>query len=313
MSYNYFKNNAFLNSGGIGTNTNYKSLDAIKSSGVTDLSAPSPQMLYDVDYEAVNTLFNTYEHTTAQSTITAGLKNAISGAKVWATPIYNAAFENLVGVQTTTHGDLQSNGQFERNVIDNESSNPIQPSNFPGLTKGCLWFAMSYWSPGNTQGAPTHIGTIYMNFPDLPATGSNGIRSLLYPLYSKRVEAFIVYGEYLEQNNSQFENGYTETYTHPNSKWYLSSEAYAIGSSGYYSASPTFHRISQQDGIWGFKTESQINGHDGHNLTANAGATKSYGVQNYNSSDSSVDDLFWGTFNKLNNQNWRANIWTVTT
>jgi len=313
MSYNYFKNNAFLNSGGISSSANNKSLDAIKSSGVSDLSAPSPQMLYDIDYEAVNTLFNTYDHNTSQSTITAGLKNAISGAKVWATPINNAAFENLVGTTTTTHGDLQTNGQFERNVIDNESSNPIQPSNFPGLTKGCLWFAMSFWAPGNSSGAPGHLGTIYMNFPDLPATGSNGIKSLLYPMYSKRVEAFIVYGQYLESNNSQYENGYTETYSSPVARWYISSEAYNYGSTGYYTQSGPSYRISNNDGIWGFRTDGTVNGHDGSNLSTYQGAGKSFGVQNYNSNDASVDDVYWGTFTKSSNTFWRANIWTVTT
>ena len=312
MSYNYFKNNAFLNSGGSETAVNYKSLDAIKSSGVTDLSAPSPQMLYDVDYEAVNTLFNTYDQNTAQSTVTAGLKNAISGAKVWATPVYNAAFENLVGTTTTTHGDLQNTGEFERNVIDNETSNPIQPSNFPGLTKGCLWFAMSFWAPGSTFGAPTHFGTIYMNFPELQATGSNGIRSLLYPIYNRRVEAFIVYGNYHAGNLNTFENGYTETYSDVNSRWCLSTAAYSIGNSGYYFPTAGVFRISANDGIWGFKTNSSINGHDGTNLSSFSGSTKSFGIQNYNSNDSSVDDLYWGVHVKASTS-LRGVIWTVTT
>ena len=306
MSYNYFKNNAFLNSGGPANQTNYQSLDAIKSSGVSDLSAPSPQMLYDVDYEAVNTLFNTYTITTAQSTVTAGLKNAISGAKVWATPIYNAAFENLVGAQTTPHGNLQTTGQFERNVFDSPSANPIQPSNFPGLTKGCLWFAMSFWTPGSTQGAPNHLGTIYMNFPDLPATGSNGISSLFSPVYSKRVEAFVVYGSYLNQNESQYENGYTESYTQPDQTWTLSSESNA-NSDGYAQISSSAFRISANDGVWGFRTSGDVA------LTPFGGSVKSFGVQNYNSLDSSVDDIYWGTFTKSNNQSWRGNIWTVTT
>lgn len=316
MSYNYFKNNAFLNSGGTQNNVAYKSLDAIKSSGVSDLSAPSPPMQYDIDYEAVNTLFDTYNTSTSMSTVTAGLKNAISGAKVWGTPVYNAAFENLNGVTTAPPGNLQSTGQFEKTLFDSPSSYPIQPSNFPGLTKGCIWFAMSFWVPGSAYGAPDHIGTIYMNFPDLAADGNRGVNSFFWPLMSKRVEAFVVYGNYLDGNGYAPEkpSGYTESYTDPNTYWYLSSEAYTSSDTdGYHSYGINDHKISAQDGVWGFRTGNRINGHDGSQLSSYSGSNKSFGVQNYNSSDGSVDDVYWGEYFKSSTQFWRGVLWTVTT
>ena len=313
MSYNYYKNNAFFDGGGIAESSRTKSLDAIKSSGVTDLSIPSPSMAYDIDYEAVNTLFNTYTTSNFAYTTTANaLKNisGLSGAKVWATPRYNAAFEGLEGVARTPAG-VTAGGQFEKNIFDNSSSYPIQPSNFPGLTKGCVWYAMSLWVPGNTGGAPCYMGTVYINFPDIKADGANSVKDLLYPVYSRRVEAFVVYGEYMEANTGfDFSDGHTRAFTDPEASWMMSSESSASGN-GYYQQGGTNYRMSANDGVWGFKSSSYLDGH-GYGSLSDVGSFESFGIQNFGSTDSSINDVYWGTFVKVTT-NFLSILWTVTT
>ena len=312
MSYNYYKNNAFFDGGGIADASRTKSLDSIKSSGVTDLSMPSPSMSYDIDYEAVNTLFNTYTTSNfAYTTAGSALKNisGLSGAKVWATPTYNAAFETLLGVARSPVG-VTAGGQFEKNMFDNPSSYPIQPSNFPGLTKGCVWYAMSIWVPGNTQGAPCYMGTVYINFPDIKADGTNSLKDLFYPVYSKRVEAFVVYGEYMAANTTtDFSDGHTRAFTDPEASWMMSSES-SPSSNGYFNPGGTVYKMSANDGVWGFKSSSYLDGHGYGSLTS--GTTfDSFGIQNVNSIDVSVDDVYWGDFVKATS-NFRTILWTVT-
>lgn len=312
MSYNYYKNNAFFDSGGIAESVRNKSLDSNKSSGVTDLSAPSPSMAYDIDYEAVNTLFNTY--TTGNfsySTAANALKNisGLGGAKVWGTPVYSAAFESMVGVANTPVG-ITSTGQFEKNMFDAPSTYPIQPSNFPGLTKGCLWYAMSIWVPGSTGSSPCHMGTVYINFPDIKATGSNGLSSLFWPVMSRRVEAFVVYGEYMNSAVGGHPDGYTEAFTDPEASWMMSSES-AAQSNGYFQPSGTYFRMSANDGVWGFKSSSYLDGHGYGSLVASSNF-ESFGIQNVASNDSSITQVYWGDHSKITTA-YKILLWTVTT
>jgi len=313
MSYNYYKNNAFFDSGGIAEDVRNKSLDSNKSSGVTDLSTPSPSMTYDIDYEAVNAAFNPYTTATFNYTTAANaLKNisGLSGAKVWGTPAYNAAFEGLAGVTPSQVG-VTAGGQFEKNMFDNPSTYPIQPSNFPGLTKGCLWYAMSIWVPGPAAQSPGHLGTVYINFPDIKADGTNSVKDLLYPVYSRRVEAFVVYGSHLETSTSiQVPSGYTAAFTDPEASWMLSSES-NVSSNGYYWPASTYYRMSANDGVWGFKSSSYLDGHGYGSLTS-GGNFESFGIQNFGSTDSSVNDVYWGDFVKVTTH-YKILLWTVTT
>ncbi len=316
MGYNYYKHNSLVVPQGESNQQLHKANSNIKTAGIVDLNNHNGLSTDIVDYQAVNTLFNTYSTGASLTTLNNGLKGitGLSGAKVWGTPQRYDAFESLEAVTASPAGQLTQAGVFDKSLFDNPSTYPIQPSNFPGCTKGCLWYAISIWRNAATFGAPSFIGTIYLNFREYPATGSNSLRELHYPAQSRAVEAFIVYGEYEEQTyptSEHLPNGYEVTYNDTSARYMLSSEAHP-GPNGYVTFSPTYARISQQDGIWGYKTSTPIDGHK-WGLGTYSGSTLSFGIQNLNSSDSTVNDIYWGKKYYSNVSTLRVLLWTVTT
>lgn len=330
MSMNYFKHNSFFGGRGTHESVAHQPLGSNRSSGVTDLSAPSPSALNEVDYGAINTLFDGYDYNTSQTTMTGGFRSNVTNGAVWAVISQGNIAENPTGAYTNPAGNVTVVGQFDRGTFDSPSTYPIQPSNFPGLTKGCLWFCLSLWAPGAPLfGTKTHMGDIYLNFPDYPADGSTkGLQHLFTPAVSKRVEAFVVYGAWhgdannasLAGSSYHYESGYTETFTAThNQMWMLSSEANPT-SNGYYIDGSGSARFSAQDGVWGFRVNRNVAG--GHQdlgqfamaLSSAQGNDKSFGVQNYNSTDSGTtsDDVRFGENYVLNNTNWKGMLWTVT-
>ncbi len=328
MSMNYFKNNSFVGWRGDDDSVAHQSLASNRSSGVTDLGAPSPSSLNEVDYGAINTLFDGYDYSTSQTTMTGGFRSNVTNGRVWAVLGYGDVSEGVLGVYTTPAGNVTTTGEFDRNMFDSPSTYPIQPSNFPGLTKGCLWFCLSLWAVGSsTAGTKTHMGDIYLNFPDYPADGSTkGLKDLFYPAVSKRVEALVVYGGWHgDANNTNqagrvnpYESGYTETFTAThNQMWMLSSDA-KPNTDGYHINQGGYPVLSSNDGIWGFRVNRNVAG--GHldlgqipmPLSGATNNDKSFGVQNFNSSDTTADDVRFGENHVLNNQSWKGMLWTIT-
>jgi len=330
MSMNYFKNNSFVGFRGDDDSVAHQSLASNRSSGVTDLGAPSPSARNEVDYGAINTLLDGYDYYTSQSTITSGFRSNVTNGAVWAVLGHGYISNAVTGYYSSPAGNITNVGGFDRGMFDNPSSNPIQPSNFPGLTKGCLWFCLSLWAEGAPiAAAKTHMGDIYFNFPDYPADGSTkGLQHIFHPSVSKRVEAFVVYGGWhgdadnssLAGSTYHYESGYTETFTAThNQMWMLSSEAQP-NSNGYYVDQGGIAKMSFSNGVWGFRVNRNIAG--GHQdlgqftlpLSSAVNNDKSFGVQNYNSTDSgpTADDLRFGENYVVNNTNWKGMLWTIT-
>ena len=89
----------------------------------------------------------------------------------------------------------------------------------------------------------------------------------------------------------------------------MSSES-APSSNGYFQPGGTIYKISANDGVWGFKSSSYLDGHGYGSLTSGT-VFDSLGIQNFGSIDSTVDDVYWGDFVKITS-NFLALLWTVT-
>ena len=309
MSYNRYRNKSAIVSNSRIENNRF--------SGVVDLDAKlkdGPQYTNTdgnagLDYKAITTQFSSltssympfqYFQTNLQS------HAGVSGATVWAHPGATSNFENLAGI--AANGNLTAANKFDTSQFDNPGTYSIRPSSFPGLTGGCLWYAMSMWTVSSFS--MSHLGTVFLNFRTIKATGSNGLSSLFAPTMFRPTEAFVVHG-----NGSNKPNLYQERHIDPRAGTYFSSEA-EPSSNGYHTSTGT--KMSLSDGIWGYRSgEYRLDGsgENGVNLVSPSSSQgqKCYGISNFNSTDSSANDIFWGDTVYYNQSSLRLLLWTVYT
>lgn len=285
--------------------------------GVTDLNSKlkdGPQVTNStggpgLDYIQITTNFNgltsafmpfQYFQTNLRSN--AGLSNAT----VWAHPGATNNFETLAGI--AANGNLTTANKFDTSQFDNPGTYSIRPSAFPGLTGGCLWYAMSVWTVSSFT--TSHLGTVFLNFRTIKATGSNGLSDLFAPAMFRPTEAFVVHG-----SGSNKDNFYTERHVDPRAGTYFSSEA-AAGSNGYATSTSGGPIMSLSDGVWGYRAGSIAldgSGENGGALLPMSGTfgQKCYGIQNYNSTDSSANEIYWGDQVFYDQSSFRFLLWTV--
>lgn len=309
MSYNRYRSKSAIVSG--------SRVEDNRFSGVVDLDAKlkdGPQYTNSdgnagLDYIAITTQFNSLNsaympHQYFQTNLRqyAG----VSDATVWAHPGATSNFETLTG--TAANGNLTTANKFDTSQFDNPGTYSIRPSSFPGLTGGCLWYAMSMWTVSSFS--MSHLGTVFLNFRTIKATGSNGLSSLFAPTMFRPTEAFVVHG-----SGSNKPNLYQERHVDPRAGTYFSSEA-DPGPNGYHTSTST--KMSLSDGIWGYRAGSKRldgSGENGFNLGSQSATLgqKTYGITNFNSTDSSANDIFWGDTVYYNQSSLRCLLWTVYT
>jgi hypothetical protein len=302
MPYNRYRNKSYIESN--------SRLEDNRFAGVKDLDSKlTDSGSIDIDFEGINTEFNSYTSTNMPfQYFQSGLKGVQSDAAIWAMPTASGSFESLVGL--AANGNLTSPARYDKSVFDFPSTYSIKPSNFPGLTKGCLWYAISLWHNVGTTNSSTieFLGTCYINYREHKATGSNGLRDLFAPTMFRPTEAYVVHG-----TGSHHPNFFSESFVDSRAGTYFSSEQ-SPGDNGYYSSAG----FSLSDGIWGYRAGTfPLDGAsvNGFNLTSTGGTygQQCFGIQNYNSTDSTVNDIFWGDTVKYNSLagGFRCMIWTV--
>jgi hypothetical protein len=314
MGFGFYRQNSMFTRGLGGTLTVSRTpLQAGR--GVTDLQSKDQTKYFkDTDWRVWNNAMNTLTASTSTTGIMNNIRTyytnqgATGNPKCWAAPIYGSMAESM-GSSAYGTGDVSTNGEFNRDAFTNATnSHNIKGSAFEGLTRDCLWFAMSYFT---TTGGfyQNYLGTVFLNFRHLPATGSNGLKEIFHPADSKHyVEALVMHG-----NRSSRTNDTIDIYSEAGMQFAFSSLANS-GSSGFYNNS----QFSQNDGIWGIRTGNRIVGGasiDTDSLDASASSKTngdySYGIQNKNSTDSSANVIHWHDTEFTNETTYKVVCWTV--
>ncbi len=315
MPYNHYKSKSIITGG--------DRLEDLKflSPGIVDMDMKmrdnNPR--HTIDHTGVGAALDALNSASGHNhqAVLSAIRGVEPNALIWAIPSsISGAFEGL-SAHTGSTGGLPNSGTFDKGLFDDPATYPIAPSNFPGLTSGCLWYCISLFTSTVSGVGSAHVGDIYINYRQEKATGSNGLSSLFSPVMVRPTEGFAVYGEYSGDANAAA--GFAQAYTSYRSGTIFSS-GQDSGSNGYHSSS----KFSNQDGVWGFREDSVLDGHGmlGSNLNGNTtmqlaapAATygaDTFGIQNYKSTDSAVDDIFWAGNNPIgNDDNWRAYIWSV--
>ena len=315
MPYNHYKSKSIITGG--------DRLEDLKflSPGIVDMDMKmrdnNPR--HTIDHTGVGAALdalNSAEGHNHQAVLTA-IQNVEPNAKIWAIPSKLLGFAESLSAHTGATGGLLNSGTFDKGLFDDPGTYPIAPSNFPGLTSGCLWYCVSLFTSTVSGVNSAHVGDIYINHRQEKATGSNGLSSLFSPVMVRPTEGFAVYGQYSGDANA--DAGHTQSYTSYKSGTMFSSNQ-AAGPNGYHSSS----KFSNNDGVWGFREDQVLDasGLLGSSLSGNSiqqlmppsstyGAD-CYGIQNYRSADSTVNDIYWASNNPIyNDDNWRAYIWSV--
>lgn len=302
--FNVFRNRSFYG-------------DAFPIGGIIDLHHKKQGYQHNaIDYSIFNNNMNQFDVNSSISSVMGVIRtyqsnvNGVGNIRCWATPINGACFESITNNSDGTN-DVSAFGKFNKDAFDNANGNHnIVPSSFPDLTPGCLWYAMSLIKSGSAlQG---YMGTVFINFKNLPATGANGLSDIFFPSEANHyVEALVIHG-----NGSVRPNDEINVYRNLDSLFTFSSDANA-NSSGYYSNSATDHRMSQDSGIWGFRSNRHIDGYlasSTQNLDASAASLDtqdfSYGIQNLNSSDSSASTVHWHN-QEYSTSSYKVYLWTA--
>jgi hypothetical protein len=283
MSSSYYRNGSLLRSSRVEP-----------KGGVTDLRRR--QTIEDtIDIRAINNQFDTYTNSTSNSTIVTWLQSNVSNSFMFATPVYNAAFENMSPILTYGAGNHVTSGRFAYDMMTPD----IVPSNFPGCTQGCVWYAMSFWKNSSDH----YLGTVYLNHRQLKADG-RGLKSIFYPPQLHFTEALIMHG-------SGSANGlnFQELHNGPGSGTLFSSRA-QISAQGYFSST----KFSSDDGVWGFKQGTILDAGGSTtsgNLLAAQGQPRCFGIQNARATDSGVNVIHWGNTIIQSQTDFKCLIWSV--
>lgn len=271
--------------------------------GMRDLTENIPNTVSVSQLQSINEQLNTYDLNTSLSTITSYLGG--QGCKVWATPTYNACAERLLNVTAGTNG-VGLDGRFARGYIDVDQNNyGIKPSNFPDCTPNRVWYAMSIW----INATDSYLGTAFINYKQVPASLASagpGLAAMFYPHREQFTECFVLHGD-----GSNMPTGRNETFNHSDSATMFSSDM-QIGTSGYntrYSRGGLNNCISYNDGLWGYREGSTL---DGNSLNFATSLYPSFGFGNFKSSDTSATTIYWGIGNSYSNQTtYRCAVWTM--
>ena len=315
MPYNHYKNKSFILGGDRLEDNRFLSPGIVDMDMKMRDNSPKHTINHTGVGSALDALNSASGHNN-QAVLTA-IQSVEPNAKIWAIPHRTlGAFEGLSEHPGST-GSLPNSGTFSKGLFDDPATYSIAPSNFPGLTSGCLWYCISLFTSTVSGVGSAHVGDIYINYRQEKATGSNGLSSLFSPVMVRPTEGFAVYGEYSGDLNA--DAGFAQAFTSHRSGTIFSSGQDA-GSNGYHSSS----KFSDQDGTWGFREDQVLDGHGllGSTLSgssamqlASPSATygaDTFGIQNYRSADSLVNDIYWAGNNPISNDdNWRAYVWSV--
>ena len=297
MAFNWYRYGSSL----IGRPSSIVMQNTLTTSGVWDLNG-SRQNLNGgaTDISSFNQLLSAKSYEDGFSDFMTTMKLVHQGDPVcWATPTHTNNFESLAAVSAGT-GDVTADGKFNQDAFINANGDHyIKPSNFPGLTQGCLWYAMTVFRD-QASTYQDYMGTVFINFRSLQQDGTKGLKDIFYPSESGHyTECLVIHG-----GGSEDDADTIMTYNSPDSGTSFSRLQNA-GSNGYYGSN-----FSQDSGIWGYREGVMIDGKDGPVLGATTSAPyHCYGIQNFNSTDSSASTLHWKS-TQYTNQNYRIMLWT---
>lgn len=214
------------------------------------------------DIVNVNNAISSFTEATAVSTVVTAIENL--GYTVIAVPTYNAMAENMSGV---TGSPISTAGRFRYDIFD--EVNELEVSN--GFTNNTLngfpYICMAGFD--NNQ----FYGTIAMMYRDY-GTGTQ-LKNLWSPNQFRNLYAYV-----LNADGSDIE--YTSTASST-----IFSDNQQPNASGYN----TTTRFAADDGTWGFRNGSSLDGNGGPYL--NQVSTDRYGCENPNSSDATANDFYW--------------------
>lgn len=313
MAYNYHKTNCYLSS------DDRRNASFGYHKGVKDLNTHTGSSLHpginglgfsldDVDDE-LDSLTGSASYGATPHQFINLLRNLNSNISAIAAPQTNSMAESMAG--TAAGGNLQIWGNFDTWPLEYPNLYTPVGSAFPGLTPGCLWYAMSYWHI--SSGSHEYVGTVYLNFPQFEADGVRGIKDLFFPAMVRNTEAIVRHGSsagnYAFKDQLTFNSGQSGT---------VFSSVQQPGEYGYHSTS----KFSRDNGIWGYRSERLLDGEGraGSNLysttvSLNESSSQtglSFGFQNYRSTDTAANDLYWGLEHQLiTNQTIRCIVWSV--
>ncbi len=315
MAYNYHKTNCYLTqdrrqNSSFGYHKGVKDLNTHTGSSLHP-GINGPGFSFDEVDEKLDSLTGSSSYGATPHSYITLLRTLNSDISAIAAPQTNNMAESMSG--TNAGGNLQDWGKFDQWPLEYPNLYTPVGSAFPGLTPGCLWYAMSYWYI--LSGSHEYVGTVYLNFPQFEADGVRGLKDLFYPAMVRNTEAIVRHGssagDYTFKDQLTFNSGQSGT---------VFSSVQQPGEYGYHSTS----KFSRDNGIWGYRSERLLDGEgrDGSQLystkvSLNESSSQnglSFGFQNYRNTDTSANDLYWGFNHQLiTNQTIRCIVWSVVT
>lgn len=213
------------------------------------------------DIANINNEISSFTESTNVSTVVSAIENL--GYTVIAVPTYGAVAESMSGVNST----INTAGRFRFDIFD--EVNELEVSN--GFTNNTLngfpYICMAGFD--NNQ----FYGTIAMMYSDY-GTGTQ-LKNLWSPNQFRTLYAYVLNA-----------NGTNKEYTSTASST-IFSDNQQPNSNGYN----TTTRFSVDDGTWGFRNASALDGNGGPYLSQVS--TDRYGCENPNGSDTSANDFYW--------------------
>lgn len=206
---------------------------------------------------------NNYKYNTSVSTIKSVIEGY--GYDLVATPKYYNIAERLAGVTSITQL-----GKFSTSLFS--SSTYLQNSS--GFSNSSLnnrpFMAIALFDNNGLRGILCMI---------FRSNTNSSLKDFFYPKKNSN-SGHNVYAFVLNANNTEIVN------TNSNTRWNFSNNQRAT-SSGYYQSG----RFSYDDGVWGVKFNSLV---DGNTPGPRLSSSSSYGIENYNASDSQ-SYFYWGS------------------
>ena len=242
------------------------------TSVTTDSTGQTFNLLADL-----NSDLSTYRANTSASTVVTAIEN--NGLKVFASPALGSMAESM-GSQS---GTISSTGVFSTGVMQRTGSS--------------YYLAESEGFGNSTLNGHPYIGFVAMTNSEYLGSGvmlyrdydsTTNLRELFSPNAYRNLYAAVL-------DNGQTTEGGLEEYTNSSMRT-IFSDNQRPGYYGYYRT----NEFSSDDGIWGFSGSGAVNGDSpGPDLTDYSDGR--FGIQNYNSGDSSYQSVFWDNRTISNN------------